>query len=496
MRGFLGGVVWGGIVTGGGLAVLSLLMPLPQRAANDPGPVTAVPPAAEILTEATPSVLPEAASEPVPEVAAEAPPAPPPETEPLPDADAPVETATSETEPPPAMPAPEAPVVAAAPVTPPVAEAVSPPVVAPEPVAVPAEAEPVLPLPPEDQALLDAEAEEEGGAMFDPTALPQPAPIAEADSGSAAAAAPEPSPEPPYEPPSETAPEAEDAAPSEPEPEPALQPTPAEPLLDKPEPGLNGNVAGVTTDRLPSIAAAPTPTEEPVEALPDPAAAPAWQRFAAPFEGAGGKPLYAVILIDDGEPGLDRAALAALPLPVSIALDPTAADAAGTAALYRAAGKEVLMLATAIPQGATAQDLAVTFESHARALSEAVAVLDPGTGGFQNNRPLATEAVPIIKDQGRGLITWAEGLNAGDQVARREGVPSAVIFRRLDADGESPAVMRRYLDRAAFKAAQDGRVIVAAKASADTMAALLEWTVEGRAGTVALAPASALLKAE
>ena len=75
MRGFLGGVVWGGIVTGGGLAVLSLLMPLPQRAANDPGPVTAVPPAAEILTEAAPSVLPEAPSEPVPEVAAEAPPA-------------------------------------------------------------------------------------------------------------------------------------------------------------------------------------------------------------------------------------------------------------------------------------------------------------------------------------------------------------------------------------------------------------------------------------
>ena len=66
----------------------------------------------------------------------------------------------------------------------------------------------------------------------------------------------------------------------------------------------------------------------------------------------------------------------------------------------------------------------------------------------------------------------------------------------VPADGESPAVMRRYLDRAAFKAAQDGRVIVAAKASADTMAALLEWTVEGRAGTVALAPASALLKAE
>lgn len=479
MRGFLGGVVWGGIVTGGGLAVLSLLVPLPKGVANDPGPLTAAPPAAEILTESAPATVTEAAVEPAPEATAEAIPAPQPEAEPPSETQAPSDEATDPTqtaqalpEPLPVAPEPDAPL--------PTTDAPQPATTA-EPGSVPTEAVPVTPLPPEDQALLDAEAEEEGGAMFDPTALPQLAPADEAASGASAATVA-----------SGTTPEPE----LPPEPEPAAQPTPTDPLLDKPEPGLDGDVAGVMTDRLPTIAADLAPAEDPVEILPNPDAAPAWQRFAAPFEGAAGKPLYAVILMDDGGKELDRAALAALPLPVSIALDPIAPGAAEAAARYRAAGKEVLMLATAIPQGATAQDLAVTFEAHARTLSEAVAVLDPGVNGFQNNRPLATEAVPIIKDQGRGLITWAEGLNAGDQVARREGVPSAVIFRRLDADGESAPVIRRYLDRAAFKAAQDGRVIVAGRASAETMAALLEWTVEGRAGTVALAPASALLKAE
>ena len=63
-----------------------------------------------------------------------------------------------------------------------------------------------------------------------------------------------------------------------------------------------------------------------------------------------------------------------------------------------------------------------------------------------------------------------------------------VAFRDLDGDGEAAPVIRRYLDRAAFKAAQEGRVTVVGRTRPETVAALLEWTVEGRAATVALAP--------
>ena len=200
------------------------------------------------------------------------------------------------------------------------------------------------------------------------------------------------------------------------------------------------------------------------------------------------------MLLDSGAADLDRAQLAALPFAVSFVIDPLMPDAAAAAAIYRGAGQEVLMLATGIPAGATPADLEQTFQAHANVLPEAVAVLDLVDGGFQNDRPLATQVVPILKSQGRGLLTYDKGLNAADQVARREALPAATIFRSLDAEGEAAGLIRRYLDRAAFKAAQDGRVVVLGQTRPETIAALLEWAVEGRAAAVALAPASVVMR--
>lgn len=90
-------------------------------------------------------------------------------------------------------------------------------------------------------------------------------------------------------------------------------------------------------------------------------------------------------------------------------------------------------------------------------------------------------------------MTWDKGLNAGEQVARRDGVPSAMVFRRLDGANENASTVRRYLDRAAFKAAQDGAVAVVGQTSPETVAALMEWAVEGRSASVALAPITAVL---
>ncbi len=235
--------------------------------------------------------------------------------------------------------------------------------------------------------------------------------------------------------------------------------------------------------------------ESPVLPVADADAQPPVTRFAAAFENPDAKPLFSIVLIDTGEATLDRVAIAALPFAVSVAIDPLSADAAAHAALYRAGGKEVLMLASGIPAGASPSDLEQTFHALDAALPEAVAVVDTETSSFQDDRPLATQIVPILAAQGRGLLTWDRGLNAADQVARREGLASAMIFRRIDGAGETTPVIRRYLDRAAFKAAQEGRVTVIGEARAETIAALLEWTVEGRASGVAIAPVSAQLTA-
>lgn len=263
---------------------------------------------------------------------------------------------------------------------------------------------------------------------------------------------------------------------------------------ERPATGFSGEVAGVKTGRLPRIGDAPAATDDDLIVLDDTALQPI-ERFAARFENPDGKPVFSILLIDSGDPGLDRAALAALPFPVTFALDPLLPDVAGIAAGYREAGQEIVMLATSIPAGATPADLEVTFEAHGAALPEAVAVMDLAEGGFQGDRMLASQVIPIIQAQGRGLLTYDAGLNPADQVASRDGVRAATIFRRLDADGEAAPTIRRYLDRAAFRAAQTGRVVVVGETRPETVAALVEWAVEGRAAAVAIAPVTAALVA-
>lgn len=218
--------------------------------------------------------------------------------------------------------------------------------------------------------------------------------------------------------------------------------------------------------------------------------------YAASFDNPDAKPVLAIVLIDTGAADLDRAALAALPFPVSFALDPMDPATPDHAAIYRAAGREVIMLATGIAEGSQASDVEVAFQSMAQRLPEAVAVMDLSEPVFQDNRPLASLVVPVIGGEGRGVLSWDKGLNAADQVARRDDIASAVIFRDLAVGGGDAAAAKRTLDRAVFKAGQDGRVVVAGEATPELIAGLLEWSVEGRAGAVTLGPLTAAMKVD
>jgi polysaccharide deacetylase 2 family uncharacterized protein YibQ len=218
------------------------------------------------------------------------------------------------------------------------------------------------------------------------------------------------------------------------------------------------------------------------------------QRYAAAFDGRADKPLYAIILMDTGTPDIDRAVLASLPFPVTFAVDPESPTAAVAMALYRAAGQEVIMLPTSLPQGATAQDVAQSFSVYTQLLPETTAVMSAPSGGFQDDLGLAALVLPEIGAQGRGVVVFDKGLNSAGQIAQREGIPYASIGRVIDSAGESVPVMRRYLDRAVFAAAQDGAAVVLGSTLPDTITALTQWSIEGRASDVTLAPISALMQ--
>lgn len=284
-----------------------------------------------------------------------------------------------------------------------------------------------------------------------------------------------------------------------------------------PQPGFGQSVPGVKVNRLPTIGGdtpaadvpgaesrpfAPAPAPEPApEIVLDtpglPATGTAVARFGARFDNPETLPLLAVIIEDIGEEkgGVGPDALAALGRPVTIAIDPERPDAAARAVVYRLAGHEVAILAPDLPAGATASDLEVSYQSFVRALPESVALIGAPGASFQTDRRIAQHLVALMATDGRGLISYARGLNPARQAAAGAGVPHADVYRDLDAGGESEATIARYLDRAAFEAARQGEVVVSGTSAAETVGALKDWIAAGAKGT-AVGPVSAAMLGE
>ncbi|NIZ60792.1 hypothetical protein DL239_07375 [Sedimentitalea sp. CY04] len=216
-----------------------------------------------------------------------------------------------------------------------------------------------------------------------------------------------------------------------------------------------------------------------------------FKEFSVPFSNSEDRPLMSIVLIDD-EQSIGAEALIGFPYPLSFAIDPQDPKAAEKMEARRAAGFEVLVL-TNLPREAAPQDaetaLAVWFDT----LPETIGVLE-GTGtGFQGNRPLADQVSAVVAASGRGMVTQNHGLNTVQKLAARDGVPASVVFRDFDGAGQNPKAIRRFLDQAAFRAGQEGAVIMLGRVRPDTISALLLWGLQDRASRVALAPVSAAL---
>lgn len=237
-------------------------------------------------------------------------------------------------------------------------------------------------------------------------------------------------------------------------------------------------VPGTVVNRLPTIGSEPPPLIEPAPG----AAAPS------------GQTVMAIVLIDVGVAagGLDRAAIKALDVPVTVAIDPARPDAAEAAADYRAAGIEVAILATDLPEGATAQDAEVALEAWRRAVPGAVAVVEPPAPAFQNDRLVAQAMVKALEREGLALVTQqGAGTNAAAGLARADGLPEAGVWRVLDAARDSDADVGRALDRAEFEATRAGGTTVMLHAWPASVMGLREWAEAGP--KVTPAPVSAAL---
>ncbi len=216
--------------------------------------------------------------------------------------------------------------------------------------------------------------------------------------------------------------------------------------------------------------------------------------YAASFENPEAKPLMSIILIDD-EGSFGAEALQDFPYPVSFAISPSDPDAAEKMARHRAAGFEVLAMAD-LHESASAQDAEVSMAVWLDTLHETVGILEGVESGIQGNRKLADQVASIAAATGRGLITQDNGLNTVQKLAARNGIPSGVVFRDIDGARQDPKIMRRFLDQAAFRAGQEGTVVMLGRVRPETISALLLWGLEDRGNRVAMAPISAVMKRE
>lgn len=255
--------------------------------------------------------------------------------------------------------------------------------------------------------------------------------------------------------------------------------TPVVPLTER-----NGGSSLVGTAPEPETVGASEPTAAPAMSALD--------RFSVPFNDPGDRPLMSILLIDEtGSIGAE--ALREFPYPLSFAVDPSDPEAARKMAAYRDAGFEVTLLAN-LPAAATAQDAEVSLAVWMETLPEIVAIVEGTGSGIQGNRALSDQVAAIAGSAGMGLVTQSNGLNTVQKLALRNGVPATVVFRDFDGAGQTPTVMRRFLDQAAFRAGQEGAVIMLGRVQPDTISALLLWGLQDRAQRVALAPLSAVLR--
>ncbi|MCL3883455.1 divergent polysaccharide deacteylase family protein [Marivita sp. GX14005] len=263
------------------------------------------------------------------------------------------------------------------------------------------------------------------------------------------------------------------------------------------DPALIGRPAGSFADRgngvssrLPSIGGG---TDETVGArTPAADSRPALERFAAPAETASGLPRMAIVLIDDGTGPLGPDTLDNFPFPVTFALDPGQPGAADRMEAYRAQGYEVAALVD-LPQAAAPADVEQILAGSVAAVPEAVALIEAPGGGLQTARAATEQATRFAAESGHGLVFMSNGLNTAEAMARREEVPTISVLRDFDGGDQDARTKRRFLDGAAFRARQDGAVAMLGRYTPDTVSALLLWSLQDRASSVAIVPVSNLL---
>ena len=274
--------------------------------------------------------------------------------------------------------------------------------------------------------------------------------------------------------------------------------TPIGVQVDPIENPVRASALKVVTGRLPTVGTQATvepALTETALSKPDTPSNGALFDHAEAFN-SNAQSLFSIVIIDVGEDGVPREQLLNSSYPITVAIDPATPNAASLMSQYRTAGIEVVALVNDLPAASNPSDVEVALSGYFDVVDQAVAVMEPLDKRLQNDRGLLQPVLGAVARSGHGFMTYEQGLNTTKQAATRAGVPAATIFRVLDLENENSTKIKRYLKRAAFNAGRDGSVVVVGRSFPDTMTAILEWALQNNDAALAIAPISAILKAD
>ena len=234
-----------------------------------------------------------------------------------------------------------------------------------------------------------------------------------------------------------------------------------------------------------------------VEAIETPAAyGKAIDLYARDNISDEGKPKLSIVLLTDHLNAIDPNLLQALPIPVTFAVDPVNPAADTLLISLREREQEAVILAD-LPPKAAVQDVDLALTALVDLLPQTVGVIERQAGALQQSRDVMLHVPEVLNRTGHGLVVYEKGLNTLAKEAVKAGTPVATIYRDLDGADQNERTIRRFLDGAAFRAANSPSepIVVLARLRPETMRAILIWDLQDRAQKTAVVPVSQLMKA-
>ena len=175
--------------------------------------------------------------------------------------------------------------------------------------------------------------------------------------------------------------------------------------------------------------------------------------------------------------------LGSLPFTVTIAVPAKIDVHNALMRYYRDEGFEVALLID-LPEGSNATEVTEILDKAISTVSEATTILERTPGTLQNSREISTALADRLALSGHGLVLYDTGVNPALERAKSVAVPVKTIYRNLDQDNGNERAMRRFLDGAAFRAQQEGSVIITASPSPSVISALTFWSLQERSSSV------------